>query len=212
MRNWFRNTFSFTRRERNGAAVLIVILIALSAFTAVSSRFVSRPQEDFSGFDKFIAQVKQDSLFDSLAGKNTENKPPSIAEEEADHVFHQRELFQFDPNGLPVSDWVRLGLTPAQARSVKHYEESGGKFESKEDVKRLYVVSPKLYADLEPYILLPDKKENDARPDKFPAKKNPPAILELNTADSALLVTVNGIGPVFAKRIIEYREKLGGFY
>ena len=38
-----------------------------------------------------------------------------------------------------------------------------------------------------------------------------PAI-DINTADSAAWVTLNGIGPGFAKRIITYREKLGGFY
>ncbi len=35
--------------------------------------------------------------------------------------------------------------------------------------------------------------------------------LDLNTSDSAGLVSVPGIGPVFASRIIRYREQLGGF-
>jgi DNA uptake protein ComE-like DNA-binding protein len=35
---------------------------------------------------------------------------------------------------------------------------------------------------------------------------------ELNGADSVQLVSVYGIGPVFARRIIRYRELLGGFY
>ena len=33
----------------------------------------------------------------------------------------------------------------------------------------------------------------------------------LNTADSAKLTTIYGIGPAFARRIIKYRERLGGF-
>lgn len=36
--------------------------------------------------------------------------------------------------------------------------------------------------------------------------------IELNSADSATLVTVYGIGPTFARRIIERRKKLGGYY
>lgn len=36
--------------------------------------------------------------------------------------------------------------------------------------------------------------------------------IDINTADSATWVALNGIGPGFAKRIITYREKLGGFY
>ena len=36
--------------------------------------------------------------------------------------------------------------------------------------------------------------------------------IDINTADSAAWVALNGIGPGFAKRIITYREKLGGVY
>jgi competence ComEA-like helix-hairpin-helix protein len=43
----------------------------------------------------------------------------------------------------------------------------------------------------------------------YAAKTN--TIVELNTADSAKLTTVQGIGAAFATRIIYYRERLGGF-
>ncbi len=36
--------------------------------------------------------------------------------------------------------------------------------------------------------------------------------IDINTADSVAWVGLNGIGPGFAKRIMTYREKLGGFY
>jgi competence protein ComEA len=37
-------------------------------------------------------------------------------------------------------------------------------------------------------------------------------VIELNTADSAKLTTLHGIGPSFARHIINYRNRLGGFY
>jgi DNA uptake protein ComE-like DNA-binding protein len=37
-------------------------------------------------------------------------------------------------------------------------------------------------------------------------------IVEMNTADSVTLITLHGIGPSFARRIISYRNRLGGFY
>lgn len=43
---------------------------------------------------------------------------------------------------------------------------------------------------------------------KFP----PGTVLELNTVDTTALKKVPGIGSVFAKRIIKYRDLLGGFY
>ncbi len=35
--------------------------------------------------------------------------------------------------------------------------------------------------------------------------------IEINSADSTRLLDLNGIGPVFARRIVRYREALGGF-
>ncbi|MGZ3751143.1 MAG: ComEA family DNA-binding protein [Mucilaginibacter sp.] len=37
-------------------------------------------------------------------------------------------------------------------------------------------------------------------------------VVELNAADSAMLTSLPGIGPSFARRIINYRARLGGFY
>ena len=46
------------------------------------------------------------------------------------------------------------------------------------------------------------------RTQKFPAGTQ----VELNQADSLTLQKVPGIGPVFSRRIIKYRDLLGGFY
>lgn len=38
-----------------------------------------------------------------------------------------------------------------------------------------------------------------------------PLVVELNSADTTTLMLLHGIGPAFARRIVRYREKLGGF-
>ena len=43
-------------------------------------------------------------------------------------------------------------------------------------------------------------------------QKVEPVIVNLNAADSAGLLPLSGIGPVFAGRIIKYRDRLGGFF
>jgi competence ComEA-like helix-hairpin-helix protein len=43
-------------------------------------------------------------------------------------------------------------------------------------------------------------------------KLKPGVTVELNTADSAQLTTLRGVGPSFAMRIIRYRYRLGGYY
>ena len=101
------------------------------------------------------------------------------------------ESFVFDPNTVSVADLQRLGLSERQAESIENYRSKGGRFRSKADFRKMYVVSDTLFARLEAYIEIPK--------------------LELNTADSAALVALRGIGPYYARKILDYRERLGGF-
>ena len=101
------------------------------------------------------------------------------------------ESFAFDPNTVSVADLQRLGLSERQAESIENYRSKGGRFRSKEDFRKMYVVSDTLFARLEAYIDIPK--------------------LELNRADSAALVALRGIGPYYARKILDYRERLGGF-
>ena len=101
------------------------------------------------------------------------------------------ESFAFDPNTVSVADLQRLGLSERQAQSIENYREKGGRFRSKADFQKMYVVSDTLFARLEPYIEI--------------------AKLELNAADSTALVSLRGIGPWYARKILDYRDRLGGF-
>ncbi len=228
MKSELRELFSFTASERNGTIVLLILIMMLSVFISLQGKFISLPKEDFTQFDAFLAMVDEKQSADSIAyadkyansnsSEEKKDKFPSTSEEAGQHsVFHSKELFNFNPNGLPVDDWVRLGLSPAQARSVKNFETKGGSFKTKEDVKKLFVISEERYRELEPFIVLPEQSNQNSQtrntPDRDGTRNQPiPSIVELNTADSSLLTTVKGIGPVFAKRIVAYRDRLGGFH
>ena len=45
-----------------------------------------------------------------------------------------------------------------------------------------------------------------------PAPTRRPLTVDLNSADTTTLMLLNGIGPAFARRIVRYRDRLGGFY
>lgn len=114
-------------------------------------------------------------------------------------------MFPFNPNGLSVQQWEQLGLSEHQANVIKHYESKGGRFYSNEDVKKIYAITADDYKRLEPYIQIPEA-------DITTKKLKPGEVIELNSADSAKLTQVRGIGASFAVRIIRYRGRLGGFY
>lgn len=62
--------------------------------------------------------------------------------------------------------------------------------------------SKRIRRELKPHLPAYSKTE------KWP----PGTVVELNSADTTALKKVPGIGSVFAKRIIKYRDLLGGFY
>lgn len=67
---------------------------------------------------------------------------------------------------------------------------------------------------LEPFVLLPaaTTQENQAlRVAPIPVVPKAPKPLNLNLADTTDFKTVYGIGSKLAKRIVKYREALGGF-
>ena len=128
-------------------------------------------------------------------------------------------LFPFDPNHLPIDQWVALGLSERQAAALHKYEAGGGRFRSKRDVAKMRVVDPELYAQWVPFIQLPDSAISAYARNTWPEReertyveRTAPRAVELNTADSATLVAVPGIGPAFARGILKYREKLGGYH
>ena len=93
---------------------------------------------------------------------------------------------------MSLEDLQRLGLSERQAQSIDNYRSKGGRFRTKADFKKMYVVSDSLYERLEPFIDIPK--------------------VELNSADTTALMTLRGIGPYYAGKIIECRGRLGGYY
>ncbi len=116
----------------------------------------------------------------------------------------------FDPNFATGELLAKAGLHESQVKAIINYREAGGSFKVKKDLKKIYTIDDQDYRRLEKYILLPSA---DTFSDtKKPPATAPPLIVELNGADTAELQKLPGVGPVFARRIVKYRELLGGFY
>ncbi len=90
-------------------------------------------------------------------------------------------------------------LSKRQAEVFIRWRDLSGIYDM-EDLSECYVVSDSVATALEPYVIFPERK---ARPIEQP--------VELNTADSATLRSVTGIGPKTVVAIMHYRERLGGF-
>jgi competence protein ComEA len=206
MNDW-KQLFTFTKQERNGIGVLCVFLVGAVAyliFQPLLFQPANVPTEIPAAYYEHLNKPVETEAVKVYAEK-IEVEIAFMAGQRS--LYQQNELFLFNPNGLAEADWVRLGLSPAQAKSVKNFEAKGGTFRSKEDVKKLYVISPEKYVELEQYIVIPRDSSNT-----FVKKEKVKVVMELNTADTLQLVKVNGIWPSMAKRIVDYRFRLGGFH
>ncbi len=72
----------------------------------------------------------------------------------------QDTLFFFDPNKISVEEWLLLGVRKRIATIIKNYLSKGGSFRKKEDLKKIYGFPEEMYARLEPYIRIPEKKKS----------------------------------------------------
>ena len=137
------------------------------------------------------------------------------------------ERFPFDPNTADSTQLLRLGLKPWQVRAIYRYRAAGGVYQKPTDFAKLYGLTVKQYRELGPYIRI----SKDYRPAatlireegmstannfaqhtaRYPKKIKEGEYVILNTADTAELKRVPGIGSYFARKIVEYGERLGGY-
>lgn len=212
--NWNRSSREKEEiRISNSRAMGIMILIALLFVFQVATFIIHK-----SGTPEPVA---------------VESVAEEIAEEEA-----AVSLFAFDPNTVSADSLQLMGFTPRQALTIINYRNKGGVFRRKEDFAKMYVVDSSRYRMLESYISIPPqsvpvgkggntKVTKKVQPD-IPVLNSAKAseigsvygdkvvknryMCNLNTADSAALVKLYGIGGHYARKIMQYRSRLGGSF
>lgn len=112
----------------------------------------------------------------------------------------EHKPFVFDPNLISASGWDSLGVHSHVVTRISKYLASGGRFKQPEDLMVIYGFDSLKFKELLPFIRI--KRQIKPRMVR----------LDLNSADTSQLIALPGIGAYFAKKIIDYRIKLGGFY
>jgi len=131
------------------------------------------------------------------------------------------ELFYFDPNKISVAEWKRLGLRDKTIQTIQNYLSKGGKFRKPEDLQKVYGLHKDEFERLEPYIRIESSSENNVTETYTAASNEKPgiksytprySIIDVNAADTTAFISLPGIGSKLAARIVNFRDKLGGFY
>jgi DNA uptake protein ComE-like DNA-binding protein len=208
-----RKWFSFSKGER----VAIITILALILLLILACLF--RPSR------KSLSDASLHNLDSLLALHQAAIEQQQQQQAEKPQEVAELHPFPFNPNTLTEEEWLQMGLTDRQVRNIMNYKAKGGKFYSKNDLGKLYTISEEEFAQLEPFIVLPEVSRGkntksasqgvvstgSTTTEAAPTEKKPILIVDLNTVDSTALVELPQIGPYTAVRIIEFREKLGGF-
>lgn len=215
----WKDLFYFSKGERNGIIVMFA-LILLVLFTPSIYRVFYKPEVyDFSEVE-FAVKDFEDRLEAMRSAAEAERfERRNFSREATVSASLRLTPFPFDPNQLPESEWERMGIPAHVVRTIKNFESAGGSFRYKEDVKRIYLLSDEMYAQLEPYIELPARSAPSELPaslSRFAERPDPAELraslrINLNNADTTELIQLYGIGPAFSRRIASYRELLGGY-
>jgi len=160
--NPVKDWFYFTRQQRDGIIVLLVLIIMVPLTGKMVTALRRHQGLDEDGFQSMLA-----AYYDHLAnlekmaaaleesrltsGKQSLGKPET-------QTLHPRP---FDPNTLSEEGWQEMGVSARLGRSIHNYLAAGGSFRYKQDLQRIYLMDDDLYAKLKPWISLPDRTERD---------------------------------------------------
>lgn len=200
IRYWIIKTVGISKGEANALLILGPILFLAIVLPplfnhAFKERYASHTT-DQAILDSMLAQIQQNNLQDSISS-----------------IERKLSVERFDPNSAPLHLLESNGIPNSIGQRIINYRQKGGEFKKKEDLLKIYGMRDELYNSLVSYIYLPTsskpRTKDKSKVDTY--KKSSISAFDLNTADTAILKQVYGIGNKLSIRIIELRDQLGGF-
>jgi len=225
--NWkeiIADYFTFTRRERIGILITlgVIIILAFSPtfFSSHEGAKVYKPDTTWITAIRKLEQKEKST--DPRSNDDDENYAFQYDPSRTTNNKPAGELFYFDPNTLSKEGWLKLGIRDRTITTIVNYLNKGGQFRKPEDLQRVYGLRKNEFERLAPFIRI--QGESKVNTEKILSVKNSPAEspvpfksyrsvpVDINSADTSAFVALPGIGSKLATRIINFREKLGGFY
>ena len=213
---------SFTKKEKRGILFTMVIIVAIF----VSAKYIYPLLVE----EQNISQSNLSAATDSLLLKNEEGSKKSYVNNEYNNdegyqAYSKKTynktftgtMFYFDPNTLDAAGWQKLGIKDKTIASMQNYLSKGGRFKEPGDLRKVWGLRDDEKERLIPYVRIaavaqPTYTNNYTPYEKKPYEKKVIAPVDINAGDSAAFDALPGIGGGYSRRIINFRNRLGGFY
>ena len=188
----WKNFFYFTKREKSGLIFLTILITGIFA----GKFFLGKPENQLP---EELRIETENTVGNSTAETISEqekqssyNKPYNNSNNKADNSSYN------NPNKN-----TRNNLSNRNNSSNRKSSGNPSNQSNKQDEKRTYFNNQQNNS-----YKTNDSIRNVAKIDKL----EPGSKIDLNTADTALMMRVPGIGQTYAVRILKYRKILGGYY
>src|SRR5690554_4559660 len=193
--NTTKSHFIFTKKQRNGI-LLLVLCIILAQLVYL---FVEFPSE------KSVLDLESEEI---VSLQNQIDSLKQVALED-----RQPKIYPFNPNYITDYRGYTLGLSTEEIDRLHQFRAQNKWVNSAKEFQQVTKVSDSMLAAIEPYFQFPEwvtspkttTSTSQNREKTYAQKK------DLNTATAEELQEIRGIGEVLSRRIITYRDKLGGF-
>jgi competence protein ComEA len=193
------NPLYISKRSKNGVLIVILIALIIVFIPRVIQALSQREVFDISSEDIKILKEEQ------FQRKNKQfYKKSSFSKKKFSRPSHK-----FDPNTYTERDWLNLGLSQKQVAIVLKFTERG--IYSNEQLQKIFVIPPQLFELIKDSTFYTKKVFEKNHSQTFQAEKKAKIIVNVNVADQEELESIPGVGSFYAKNIIKYRDRIGGF-
>ncbi len=194
--------WAYTRSERNALVALLAIIFMLIILKNPIINKISPDNNnkiDSTKYFTLIAQI-ENAKIDNNSYDTQKTSFSSFTSNKISDEYTKIEI-----NSSTAEDFQRLkGIGKVFAERIVKYRDKIGGFSSLEQLKEVYGIHDTVYQKFKSNIYVKPVSKKQI----IVTKK----IIEINSASQDDFESLNGIGKVFAQRIIQFREKLGGFY
>ena len=200
------NKIKYSRGQQIVFVVLACFIVGCFVMDWIYNKFDSHTERCFSVDSTTVVEIENfEAALDSFEWQRQREFSPRRP------INLLREKFEFDPNTIDSIDILRLGFQPFMAHNWLQYRRHGGKIYTHKKLRTIYGIDTLLIDSLKEFMIFysvkPEIKDSSAiyKPKEF-------FTFELNSADTALLSKLPGIGKGRAAMIVARRTALGGFY
>lgn len=188
---------SFNKHQRRGLLILAALIVVMQIIFFRIKAQTDIKTDLMAAENLLLIQKKIDSLKSAETPKDT--------------------IYPFNPNYITDYKGYLIGMSVAEIDRLHAYRNQGKFVNSAKEFQVVTQISDSLFEAVSPSFKFPDwvKKNssfNSTSPqyEKDTAEKSSKKE-DLNTVDVEQLKKINGIGDKLSKRIISFRNRLGGF-